>query len=106
MAAAYATGFGVLKFTLVEQVEDLRAELQAKTFRERESPRQGEVRFVEIRPLQRVSSGVAVCAGQRLKESVRIEILIGPAFYKIDPVKFGLMEGRTGLRVSPSLDGL
>jgi hypothetical protein len=71
-------GIRCIEIRVVEQVEDLRSELQPEAFRQQESTRHGKVRFIEIRSLQCVSSDIAVCTSQRLKERVRIEILIGP----------------------------
>ena len=91
---------------MVEDVEELGAELEAEAL--------GEVRIADCREIQlgeagadqRVARDIAVGAGRGWKEGRRIEVLGSACAGRVLPVKLGFKFGRTGLRVSPVPVGL
>jgi hypothetical protein len=85
---------------VIEDVEELGAKLQVEPLRKWEGLGKRDVRFDKTRALQNVTTNVAISSRQRRGERDGVEIQIWSAS------DYRASEIGTGLRVSPSLDGL
>lgn len=70
------TGFGVLKFEMVENVKDFCAKLQSNPFRNQQLLCQRNIRCGQAGTIQEIARRIAPCSGQRCDEGVGIEVPI------------------------------
>lgn len=95
---------GCVEICAVEEVEKFRAELQVEPLRQRPPFCRRKVELLQSGAYLSIATYIAIGSWQRLDKRQRIEIFVRPAKDHLAS-ELGV-PGRTGLRVSPSFEGL